>query len=309
MRYRLLLLTLPLLSLLTACSDAEEGPYLGLVGSSRYTSSNRTIATPGDTVTFKLYGGLRKGGQPLSHVRIFVTYAPIKNPLSYPQGYNPLQAPADPEMTYLDSALPAASREFVIQTTLNSRTTSGREQWRFEAEDTDGRKVSRGFRLQLRNIDSALTYHRYTAQLQAPNPVGNRRSFLALLSGLTLPHYTVRTDAANQALIDLVYVTTPSGICLAAPNDALTGLKWMPRTTALRATSLTTTNFAEADTNDELIARFNNATTPSTTHTEPLAKGNIYAFRTADTRSGLIYVQDIITTPIPTVLLQVRTTK
>jgi hypothetical protein len=308
MRYRLFVFPSLLLSLLVACSKDNAGPQLDLVGSSRYTSYDRTIATPGDTVTFKLYSSVRSADRPLSHVRILVTYAPVKNPLTYPANYDPTKAPADPEFVYLDSAM--SNREFVLQATVASRTTSGREQWRFEAEDSDGNKVGRGFRLQLRNIDSAATYHRYTAQLQAPDRTGGRRSFLALLPGLTLPHYTVRTNGEAQSLIDVVYVAARNGsIYLASPTDTITHIKgWPTRATEFRDPNLNKDSFDNADTGPELIALFNGAASPSS-RTLPLAKDKVYAFRTKDQNSGLIYVQSIVNTPIPTVVLQVRITK
>ncbi|RYU78413.1 hypothetical protein [Hymenobacter persicinus] len=310
MRYRLLLFA-PLLLHLLACSKQDSGPRLDLVGSTRYTSFDRTISTPGDTVTFKLYSDVRSADKPLKAVRIFVTYAPVKNPLNYPAGYDATKAPADPEFTFLDSTMPASAREFVLQTTINARTTSGREQWRFEAEDVDGNRVSRGFRLQLRNADSLrLNYHRYTAQLQAPGD-GNRRSFLALLPGLTLPRYTVRTNAANQALIDLVYASDAAGIYLAAPNDPIIKhTKGWNRSTEFRNTGIDQNGFNSTDTEQELISAFGGASelTPKT-RTGPIAKGRVYAFLTTEKKYGLLYVQDILTAPVPTVLLQVHITK
>ncbi|GAA4016979.1 hypothetical protein GCM10022408_33160 [Hymenobacter fastidiosus] len=310
MRYRLLLIVPSLLSLLTACSKQNAGPRLDLVGSGRYVSFNRDDTRPGDTLTFKLYADTRDAEVPLRRVRILVTYTPLKNPVSYPQGFVPGSVPADREFTYLDSAI--TTKDFVLQTTFNARTTSGREQWRFEAEDAGGNTVRRGFRLQVRNNDSANAYHGYTAQLQAPNGNGNRRSFLALLPGLTLPRYTVRANADARNIVDVVYVANQSGIYLAAPNDALVTHvpKWTTRPTEFRTTTLDKTGFDGADTSGELIAAFGTPATPPLTHTDPIAKGKVYAFRTKDQKSGLLYVQDILlTTPVPTVLLQVRITK
>ncbi|SHJ35327.1 hypothetical protein SAMN02745146_2888 [Hymenobacter daecheongensis DSM 21074] len=313
MRHRLLLL-LPaplLLSLLVACSKTPAGPRLDLVGSSRYTSFDRILTTPGDTVTFKLYSSVRTADRLLTHVRIFVNYTPTKNPLRERADYDAVTVAAnqDPELVFLDSAMSA--REFLLQTTLNARTTSGREKWRFEAEDAEGNKVSRSFQLQLRNSDSLrLTYHRYTAQLQAPGAGGNRRSFLALLPGLTLPRFTVRTNAAAQSLIDVVYVATRNGIVLAAPTDTIAHLAaWPARPTAFRSTALDKAGFDAADTGQELTDLFAGNPNAPATRTAPLAKGQVYAFRTQDQKSGLFFVQEILTAPVPTVLLQVRVTK
>jgi hypothetical protein len=316
MRHRLLLFApLLLLSLLGACSKPGAGPRLDLVGATRYTSYDRTLVTPGDTVPFKLYSDVRDKDKPLSHVRIFVTYAPVKNPLVYPaQGYDPTKAPADPTFTYLDTVLTDTKTptQFVLQNTLSSRTTSGREQWRFEAEDVDGNKASRGFRLQLRNGDSALTYHRYTAQIQAPNAAGSRRSYLALLPGLTLPRYTVRTNVEAQSLVDLVYVTNRNGTYLASPNDTIAHLpKWPNRAIEIRNPRLDKAGFDNTDTGEELTAAFtgSQSLTPAT-RTGNLVKGLVYSFyNKVDQKYGLIFIQDVITAPVPTLIVQVRITK
>ncbi|GAA3935181.1 hypothetical protein [Hymenobacter algoricola] len=309
MRYRLLLFA-PLI-LLAACSKENGGPRLDLVGSARYTSTNRTLTRAGDTVTFKLFSDVRDAEKLLKHIRIFVTYSPVKNPLSYPaSGYDPTTAKSDTVFTYLDSTVSA--KEFVLQTTLNARTTSGREQWAFEAEDVDGNKVSRGFRLQYRNPDSLRSYHSYTAQLQAPGGSTARRSFLALLPGLTLPRYTITTNAEAKRLVDVVYVVRNSSIFLAAPNDPFVNHigRWSTRPTEFRDPNLNKASFDNAITGDALTTLFNGAAALlPTTRTPALAKEQVYAFRTANQKSGLIYVQDIIATPVPTLILLVKVTK
>ena len=97
---------------------------------------------------------------------------------------------------------------------------------------------------------------------------------------------------------------------LASPADQRIPLPWpIRRATQLRApTAVPDLNaFNAADTTPELTAAFDTGTAfaePSRTST--LTKGQTIAFRTADQKSGLIYVQDFVLTPVPSVVLQVH---
>lgn len=300
---------------LAACNpDPNPGPQIDLVGSSRFLSTDRRTTTLGDTFTTRIYAQSRdtSNGPELRHLRIRVEYAPTFNPIVYPAPpFDPTNFPKD-NLIYLDSTLKAGQRQIAFQFTAGNRTTSGRENWTFEVEDADGRVSSRGFRVAVRNNDSALVYHRYTLRLPAPNLPAARR-FLALRPGLALPAFTLRTSAANQALIDLVYLPG-AGSSLAAPNDPLLNsalASWTTRrATQLRSTSLTQANFESLDTETELTNAFTtgSAFTPAT-RTGALTKGQVVAFRTADNSTGVIFVQDLLKAPTPAALLQVRVTK
>lgn len=307
-----LLLGLVLATSCTQDPSASPNPYLNLVGSTRYVSTNRVLAAAGDTLTSKLYAEANNESM-LQRLRITVTYSPTKNPFVYPRNYNPDDFPAEPELVYLDSMLPR-TKALSYQFTFNTRTTSGSELWKFEAYDTEQQVGSRSFRLMLRNADSALVYHRYTVRLQQLRNASSR-SLLALSSGLPLPASTVRANSAAQQLIDLVYVPTADGKpSLATLTDKalknyitvwgsarLTNLRKVAAADAGKfATSVTTQNFTDIYKAGEDI---------TTTGTGALTKGQLFAFLTADQKYGLISVLDIKPTPIPTLDLQVRVAK
>lgn len=316
MRFQLLFALLSL-GLLAACNpDPNPGPRLDLIGSSRFLSTDRVTNTPGDTFTTRLFAQARdtSNGPELRHLRIRIGYTPTFNPVVYPVStVVDLNSFPQDELVYLDSTLKPGTRQVAFQFTAGSRTTSGREQWTFEVEDADGTKNSRGFRVAVRNNDSALVYHRYTLRLPGPTRPGARR-FLALRPGLTFPSYSLRTNARNQALIDLVYLPG-SGSSLASPNDPLLSSSlssWATqRVTQLRSTTLNEAAFGNVDTETELVTAFNNGTAfaPVATRTGPLTKGQVFAFRTADNHTGVAYVQELLTAPTNAVLLQVRVTK
>lgn len=320
MRHRLLFsaVVLPLLGLLTACEpESESGPtpYLDLVGTARYLSSNRVLTTPGDTLTTRVYAEAADSlNSPLRRLRITVTYEPGKNPIIYPANllsYDPGSARNDPEFVYLDSMLTTrrARQALAFQFTFGARTTTGREVWKFEAEDQQQRVASRSYRLTLRNPDSALVYHRYSVRLQAPGTAASR-SFLALLPGLTLPGFTMRNNPAAQQLVDLVYLPTAAGApALSTPADTRLKLPstWTKRATLLRLLT-DTASFAATTTSQGFEDVFSRAQAPVTS-TGALRRNQVVAFRTADLKYGLILIQEIKTTPTPTLNLQVRITK
>ncbi|TGE15662.1 hypothetical protein [Hymenobacter elongatus] len=314
----LLAVVLPLAGVLAACSSESESgpnPYLDLVGTSRYLSSNRILTTPGDTLTTRLYAEAADSlNSPLRRLRITVTYEPSKNPIIYPANlfnYDPGSARNDPEFVYLDSMLTTrrAQQALAFQFTFGARTTTGREVWKFEAEDQQQRVASRSYRLTLRNADSALVYHRYSVRLQAPGTAASR-SFLALLPGLTLPGFTMRNNPAAQQLVDVVYLPTAAGApSLSTPADTRLKLPatWTRRATQLRLLS-DTASFAATTTSQGFEDVFSRAQAPVTS-TGALRRNQVVAFRTADQKYGLILVQEIKTTPTPTLNLQVRIAK
>ena len=326
--YSLLLLAL---GALAACNpDPAAGPRIDLVGSSRLLSASRSSTVPADTFTTRVFADVPDGESALlRRLSIRVEYSPSRNPYRYPAtGFTPDSLPRDARpLTFLDSVLTGKQQQSVaFQFMAGTRTTSGREQWVFEAEDTDGRTRRRSFRLTLRNADSLLTYHRYSLLLPAPTSPGSR-SYLALLPGLALPAFSLRRLPENQALIDLVYLPLPNGArALAAPNDPLLRTtnplfragSWLaPRATELRATTLDSAAFAANDTEPELLAAFASGTAlPLATRTGPLTArgreaGRVFAFRTADTRqkTGLLFIQSFPTAPAAAIRLQVRLTK
>jgi len=320
MLVRVLIFLLLPLALLSACEPAlPAGPRIDLVGSTRFLAGNRLLTVPGDTVTTKLYASTDESA-PLQRVRILVEFAPRKNPLKYDSltsrniVYRNYPKDSIP-LVYLDTLLAAGSNSFVFQNTFSTRTTSGTEKWTFEGTDTDNRTSRTSINLALHNIDSALVYHRYTIRLQTPRDFDNR-PYLALLSGLTFPRYSARMSQDVQKLIDLIYLPSlNNGVVLASPSDKRIVLKWpvgTRRATRLRAPNpaLDLNDFNSADTPAELASIFDTGTPyPDTLRTPLLVKGQFTAFRTTDNKSGVLYVQDFVLTPVPSVILQVHIQK
>ncbi|UYZ62112.1 hypothetical protein [Hymenobacter weizhouensis] len=314
MRYgRLSLLLLLPAAALSACEpDLKPGPIVDLVGSARLTTNNRRLTGPADTVAVRAYARTQGDEEPnLERLRIRVEYRPTAEPLTYALPYDPDNPPLG-YLTYVDSAI--SGRDFAFQSVQPGRTTAGLETWRYEFSDAEGRTGQRSLRLRLVRTDSALVYHSYTVSLQAPGPV-TRRSFLALRQGLALPRFTVLAGSPTpeaQQLIDLVYVPGTGAPGLATPADAALNLKasrWpQKRLTELRSTTLTTLD--NAATTEALDNAFNAGQSFATaTRTGPLRQNQVLAFRTPEGKTGLIRVESISTTGIPTLVLQVRVTK
>jgi hypothetical protein len=322
MRRYLLLLTPFLFLMFTACDPGvTSGPRIDFVGSNRFTSSDRIVSTPGDTISSFLYADNRdrntsddKEYSPLRHLRVVVIYDPGLTPNTYLT--NALARPDT--ITYLDSTLVDTTTSFVFRHDFTNRTTPGRETWRFEVEDADGKKASRQYRLTTRRTDSTTVVHSYSTLLQAPQThLRARRSFLDATNGLALTGYAA-TNPGFQKLIDLAYVPGPNNAFgLAAPNApapvmSAAGTSVWPtkNATELRTTTLKLTDFNNANSNEALRVGFNDGTI-SGSYIPTIAEGAVIAFRTTtgDQRIGLIYVQDILPTAIPTVLLQVRVSK
>ncbi|MBC6612973.1 hypothetical protein H8B15_18775 [Hymenobacter sp. BT507] len=314
---------------LTACQpDLESGPLLDFVGGSRYTAYTRIINTPADTLTYKIFAATTKAqgsdtadAPNLTNMRVTVTYTPRLNPVDYIGLSVPDLYTRGDTLVVFNQKM--RRKTFAFQNTFSTRSTSGRETWKFEATDEDGNTSTTSFRITLRNADSTLAYHRYTVGLQAPRTFTSR-SYIALLPGLTFPRYIgSQTDSPGvpysdvYGLIDLVYLPgAANSIVLASPSDSTLSLSTLwprdstkRRTTLLRSTNLNASTFAAASSPNDLTTAYNNGTTPTAVRTETLVKGRVYAFRTQDAKFGLIYVENIITTPIPAAKLQVHITK
>jgi hypothetical protein len=230
----------------------------------------------------------------------------------------PFLTPNEVKITYLDSVI--NTNEFVFLQQFSARTSSGRETWLFEAENADG-NASRSYRLTIRKADSLLTYHSYSVLLQAPaSQARARRGFLDAQDGLSFPGYAAYPNPSVQQLVDLVYLPTANrGFSLASPSDPTAktqlGLAAWPstniRVTELRSTIFNETSFAAQDSEADLFNGFNAASPfpAQATNTGTLKEKQVVAFNTADNRKGLILVDDILDTVIPTVRLQVRVSK
>lgn len=309
--------------LLAACNpEPSAGPRVALVGSTRFLSASRSSITPGDTFSTRVFADkYDPNDADLKRLLISVEYVRSRYPYPYPStGFDPDDVPKETgRLIFLDSVLTGEQQQSVaFQFQAGTRTTSGREIWRFQADDIDGKSNDGGFTLTLRNTDSLLTYHRYTTIL--PAPINYRsRSYISLLSGLALPSFSLRQHPENQDLIDLVYLTLPSGgRALATPNDATFKSQsafWITRrATQLRTTTLDSAAFTATTTPAQLEAAFNAVGGTVVTSTGALPSrgtGRVFAFRTADApaKSGLIFVQSIITVPTPAIRMQVRITK
>jgi len=324
MRLYLLLLLAPVL--LASCNpDPDPGPRVDLVGSTRFLSSSRSSSVAADTFTTRVFADKRNDADPdLRRLLITVEYKPMRNPYVYPNvGFDYGSIPSDAPLVFLDSMLTGAQRQAVaFQFTANTRSTPGREIWRFKAENEDGQgeETQRSFTLRYRptTADSLLPYHRYDMVLPAPTAPGSR-SYLSLLPGLSLPSYSLRQIPDNRQLIDLVYLNLPDGgRALASPTDLLFKARtsfWTTerRQTQLRATALDSAGFLGVATQAGLEAAFA-AGTPfgEVTHTDPLTiRGGrrVIAFRTADNKTGLIFIRALPTTPVAAISMQVRVTK
>ncbi|WP_188557775.1 hypothetical protein [Hymenobacter glacieicola] len=313
MRFRFLaLLLFP--TLFTACEPGlESGPRVDLIGSSRFSTADRRLTKPADTVAVKMFA--EADDSPLTRLTITAEYGPVPEPIVYPSTTAEIDKLPPFTYTYLDSVLNPAGNtttQVALQHVLSSRTTSGLEVWRYQATDEKGRTGVRSLRLRFSRPDSTQAYHSYTVPVQIPNAFANR-SFLALREGLVFPKFSVHKLAANQAIVDLVYLPQrrTGAPTLATALDDTLNLKWSTRrATLIRSTSLTAATFATTATAAAFTTAFTQGTafTPRATSTGPLVKGQVIAFQTPapDSKYGLILVQDIITTGIRSLVLEVR---
>ncbi|MBC6608387.1 hypothetical protein H8B13_16290 [Hymenobacter sp. BT188] len=315
---RLSLILLSLLSLLAACTpDPGSGPRIDFVGNSRFVSNNRLVTAPGDTLSTRIFADNRDSanGPLLQRLLITVKYEPQSSPFIYASPYDPELAPKD-SVVYLDSLLTVP--KLAYQLTFGTRTTSGRETWRFEVTDADGNKASRRFWLTTRKTDSlTVTYHEYIARLQAPTSQ-RTMSFLDLDAGLLFPNTAVRTNPVVQQRIDVLYFPSSGNApILVTPAEPLftangiLGIRAWPakNQTILKQTQLLPTAFAGATNPQALTTAFDNAQNTTVTRTGALALNQVFAFRTTGGQTGLILVEKLPTSDRPTVDLRVRVTK
>ncbi len=329
------LLFLGLAAGLAACAKTNQPVRLDFIGNTALTSGPRLVSA-GDTLATRAYAV--GNDNPLTRLRITVTYQPTRNPLLYPiplSGYQPGTTPNDPELVYLDSlvtpvytGLVGAPRggEVLFQNRFVARTTSGTEQWQYTVSDAAGSTASRAYRLTVRKADSVALFHNYTTLLR-PVPQGGRPSdtlrarrnaaqvFLNLRSGLLLPRYSVinqqGTVQANQQLIDVVCLARGNAITLENPTwtPALPGAP--TRRTYLLRTSLTAAQFGSAVTTASFAAAFaaGQPFLPDSLTTTPLVKGSVLAFKTAEGDVGLLQVNDLTTGTAPLLSCSIKVQK
>ncbi|TGE05502.1 hypothetical protein [Hymenobacter fodinae] len=324
MRFSITLLLFTLLGLAACESDLNPGPLVDFVASSRFNTGNRRLTTPGDTVATRIYARTQ-GDNTLQRMRITAEYQPVPEGIIYPQvGYQEGEQPSF-TLVYLDTTFTGSRQEFAFQSVQPSRTTAGKETWLYEATDNNEDKGKRSFFLRLGRADSAYIYHSYRIGLQAPASNNTtRRSFLALRSGLALPKFTVYKAPQNdiaQQLVDLVYIPNiNTGPGLATLSSKVINLKssWpIKRQTLIRRTTLTESDFTALITEAQFTTAFTggtrfstlNSTSTDTSYTGAVTKNQVIAFRTPEGISGAIFVEDILATAVPTLVLQVRVPK
>ena len=286
---------------LAGCGKTPGPVRLDFVAAPALTASDRRLG-PADTVAVRLFAQSADPDQPLTRLRLTATATPLRRLFVYPAALANFQAqdlPAAAPQPLLDSALAPGTREFVFQTTLTSRTTTGTERFEFTATDAAGNTATRAFRLVVRRPDSLALVQSFVL-LARPGFGPLARPLLALDSGQLLPRYAARLAAP---ILDAVVTEAPDGVRLRAFGG---------RATRFRATPLTNAGFVNADT----LANFRTAYdvgTPAPGGTDAataaLAKGNVVAFRTAGGRYGLVEVTDLVRTPFTTVRLTVRQAK
>ena len=334
MRYLLLFLGL---SLLAACSVDKEktSQRIDFVGNTRFTAGNRTGLGAADTVASRLYAEATDAADLLTRLRITVSYTPRRNPLVYPSPASAvdrslIDSNPDPEFIYLDTLLDGAARKNLLFTSVfGVRTTAGSERWEYSLRDAAGTlRASRAFRLSMRRADSLTTYQDYTLKLPVPATGPAARRFLHLRPGLALPAYTVlntqtsfrEEQAALQDSTDLIVladgltITSPD-----APTLTINAGRWpADRRRATRIyrarRPISDTTFVTQLTDAAITAAYNAAVAAGGTGQliGPVARGEVYAFRTDEQNSnhryGLLLVVSVptSTTAVTTSGLQLR---
>ncbi|NML66005.1 hypothetical protein HHL22_12400 [Hymenobacter sp. RP-2-7] len=295
---RILFATGFLLLLLAACTKVSGPLQLYFIGSSRFTSGNRTGLGAGDTLATRVFVAADSlGGIGLKEVRVTVTYRPSRQPFAYPV---PLTAfvfnnlPTDEQIVYLDTVFAAPYRKnFLLTSVFGVRTTAGAERWEYTATDAAGNTSTRAFTATARrtSADSAQLYNDYFLRLNVPaRGVGTRR-FIQLKSGLALPAYTVLGTSANptpdqQGLTDLVQ--SIDGLRLFSP-DTLGSVVRLPsdrwptgkrRATRFRLTTLDKTGFDGTQDTTAIRQQYGQAASRVRQSLTGLTVNQVYAFRT-----------------------------
>lgn len=291
-------------SLLTACNQAPRPVRLDFIGSSRFTSSARTVG-PADTLSTRLYAsGDSVNKVPLTHFVVAVTYDPTSNPVVYASPAVPLvNQQADPRLIWLDSTLSgAAAKQFVYQTSFGARTTSGRERWEFTASD-GANSATRTFQLQVRRADSLADFHQYTLRIPTA-PARPPRPFVALRPGLAFPASMLRASGApGRQLIDLEYRPGATSLSVYRNPDQ------PARSAQLRATALDSAAFTRLTTPSLIAGVFGQQPGGPVAATGQLARNTVVAFRTVDNYAGVFRVSRLAQTPYPVLEIQVRVVK
>jgi len=297
MTLRILFATGFLLLLLAACTKVSGPLQLYFIGSTRFTSGNKTNLGAGDTLATRIFiAADSAGGQGLKQVRATVTYSPSRQPFAYP---SPITAfvfsslPTGEQVTYLDTVFAAPYRKnFLLTSVFGVRTTAGSERWEYTATDAAGNTATRAFIATVRRTDSVLVYHDYYLRLNVPaRGVGTRR-FIQLKSGLALPAYTVLGTSVNptpnqQGLTDLVQ--SIDGLRLFSPDTLgsvvrLPDARWPTarrRATRFRLTALDAAGFAGQQDTIAIRQQYGQAAPRVRQSLSSLAAGQVYAFRTS----------------------------
>lgn len=284
---RLLLGVLSVL-LLVGCGEKTTGPLtLYFVGSTRFTTGNRTVGA-GDTLATNLYAivddSVRNSNR-LANFKVTVDYSPQREPFAYPNPLNNFinNLPADAQVTYMDSTLKRG--DFLYTPVFGARTTSGTERWTYTVTDKNGASTARSFVLAVRRTDSINVYHNYLLNLRVPATSKGSRRFIDLKSGLALPAYSVVGSVLNaelQQLTDLIVL--PDGLRLASPDTAgavaTLDMKRWPTSrrsrTRFRLTALLPTDFTSSQDTTSIRNRF---TGTGRAYISNLAVNQVYAFR------------------------------
>ncbi|MGI4833093.1 MAG: hypothetical protein ACRYFK_06475 [Janthinobacterium lividum] len=298
MTLRILFATGFLLLLLAACTKVSGPLQLYFIGSTRFTSGNRTGLGAGDTLATRIFVAADSAsGMGLKEVRVTVTYTPNPQPFAYPV---PLTAfvfsslPSGEQLVYLDTIFKAPyPKNYLLTTVFGVRTTAGAERWEYTATDAAGHTSARGFTATTRRTtaDSTLLYNDYFLRLNVPaRGVGTRR-FIQLKSGLALPAYTVLGTSATptpsqQGLTDLVQ--SIDGLRLFSP-DTLSSVVSLPttrwpgrrRATRFRLTTLDATGFSSQQDTIAIRQQYSQAAPRVRQSLSGLAVNQVYAFRTS----------------------------
>lgn len=282
---------------LAGCGAKASGPLrLDFVGSSRFTTGNRSGVGPGDTLATSLYALTSDKSNHLTHFTATVRYTPQRAPFAYP---NPISQfinnlPADSLVTFMDSTL--TGTDFLYTPVFGARTTAGTERWTFTVRDQNSNSSSRSFVLAVRRADSTKVYHNYTLNLRVPATGVAARRFIDLKSGLALPAYSVLGSTPNadlQQLTDLLVL--PDGLRLVSPDSAaryvpLNDARWPlanRRRTRFRLTALLPADFASLQ---DTSAIHNQFTGTGRAYLPALAANQVYAFRaTGAPGKGSVY--------------------
>ena len=329
---RRILRILPLL-LALACTKSTVTPAVRLdfVGGSRFTSSTRTLnpTTPADTLASKIYV---QSDTTLQRLQIRLTSSPTRTPVLYSlSGIAAVPLKPDTTLVYLDSLLPAHTKDLAFTNLLSARTSSGIDLWEYTATDSRGSTASRAYRLVLRRPDSTAVVQSYRLYVSpvpyrspALTPAQDRAfAYVGLRQGLLLPHFAVATQsAAIQALIDVVCIASGADIRLASTASASLTVATKPtQRTELVSTGLKSTDFPGLTTNVLLRAAFTGGSAyPAAGSsfdalvTTPLVKGSVIAFRITDSKTplqkyGALLVADLVRTPTAIVTCQVLVEK